>query len=128
MNSNKYIIGLYSSNVDYCIDHNLTREEYNKIYENSPVYVMLCDEKIITKCKNHNELYEKNLHSGCFIETIPFATNKEVKDYVNYLTMKYKLKNVTNNRFKEIESIKEDERKKEAFALAEKMIASEEVM
>lgn len=128
MNANKIIFALYSSNYDYCVDNNLTYEGYKKIYENTPAYVLLCDEKVITKCKNADELYQKGLTNGCFIDTQLKDSPEELEENVNYLQKKYKIKSVSNDEFKEIESKKQLQRVKKAFATAEKMIADEEEM
>ena len=123
---NKYIVSIYSYNDDYCAKNDLTLEEYKELYNSTPAYVILLDEKIITKGKSVNDLYRKGLTCGCFIDCINKETPKEVKEEVEEMIKKYDLKMVSNSEFKKIESLKQKQRTKKAFGIAEDMIRDDE--
>ena len=118
MKANKVFFDLYSTS-----GGKIPYEEYKAWYEkNDIVYIVLVDEKIYTKVKRQ-EMFDKCLNHGCFLEHLAFETPEEVRsealEFVKRLGASY----VSVDEFIEIEHKQQSKRVASAFAFAEEMIS-----
>lgn len=117
MRANKVIFDLYSTS-----GGKITPADYKAYYEaNNLVYIVLVDEKIYTKVKR-DEMFDKGLNCGCFIEHKPSDTPSQVETSANALISTIGARFVSVNDFISIEEKNSANRVKRAFAVAEKMI------
>lgn len=115
---NKIIYDIYSTGGGL----GMTRDEYAKYYaENDIVYIILVDECVFTRVKR-SEMFENNLHLGCFIEHRPSMTADESHRRAIATIKSINAREVTPQQFVEIERRDNDSRTASAFATAEKLI------
>lgn len=119
MRSNKIFFDLYSTS-----GGTLPYEEYRQWYDrNDTVYIALIDLAIYTKVPR-KEMFEKNMHHGCFIEHKSYDTPEEVRSHALDLAERRNLLFVEPDEFIRLEKMNESERVAKAFAIAEQMIAN----
>ena len=114
MKANKIFFDLYSPG----------KAEAEQIYyeKNDMVYICLMDLGIYTKV-HRQEMFDTNMHHGCFIEHEPSMTEVGKKEKAFKLIHEYNLMYLPPEDFREAERSGEKERVKKAFAYAEKLIA-----
>lgn len=116
--ANKLFFDLYSTSGE-----KMPKEEYKKFYEkNNMVYIVLVDKKIYTKVARQ-EMFEKGLHHGCFLESYPYDTPKEVETHAMLMVKRVGARYVDPVEFQIIEEQGEQERTQRAFAYAERLIS-----
>ena len=124
MRANKLFYDLYSTNA-YGPLQSLSYEDYRKWYDkHDDVYIILVDRRIYTRVKRQ-EMFNKGLHNGCFIEHFPFNTPEEVRTAALQKVKELDLMFVYPDEFKAIEQQNEDDRVAKAFLMAEQMIAND---
>lgn len=103
---NKLILGVDIFN--YCLNSEINSHKEREEFENKqPVYALLCDEKVILKCKNFKELHNNKVDNYKF-DVNCYDSPRELEDYVSYLKDKYQLKEVSIDEFKRIENAREE--------------------
>lgn len=118
MKANKIFFDLFSTS-----GGEISHEDYRKWYDkNDMVYIVLRDKSIYTKV-HRKEMFDKNMHCGCFLETRPSRTPKEVRKEALALVKEINAIYVEPNEFIRIEQENEKERVSKAFARAEQLIA-----
>lgn len=117
MKANKIFFDLYSTSGDL-----LPYDEYKNYYiKNDIVYICLMDEGIFTKV-HRQEMFDKNMHYGCFIEHRCFRTAEDVDEEAIDFIIKYNLVYTTPDEFIKIEHDAESIRVGKAFEYAERLI------
>lgn len=117
MKANKLFFDIYSTG------GSIPYEEYRLFYkQNDTVYICLLDEGIYTKVKRQ-EMFDTNMHHGCFIEHYCSITADDVRTQALSYIEKYNLMYVTPEEFRRIEAKDPNHRYIKAFAEAEKIIA-----
>ena len=117
MRANKIFFDLYSTSGGA-----LPHEEYKKWYDkHDTVYILLMDAGIYTKVPRQ-EMFDKNMHHGCFIDHYPCKTPEDVQRAAMNVVDSYNLLFVSPDEFIQIEKADEKNRVIKAFATAEKMI------
>lgn len=120
MLANKIIIDLYSTS-----GGKMKKEDYKKFYnENDMVFIALLDKKVCTYV-HREEMFEKGMNYGCFIENIPQETPQRVQAMSIAYIKRYRLQEVSNEEFIKLEKENETERVGKAFSVAEEMIAND---
>ena len=118
MKANKIIYDLFSTS-----GGTMSHEDFRSWYDkHDEVYIILVDEKICTKVKRQ-EMFDKGLHYGCFIEHEPRRTPEEVRKDALELANSLNCMFVSPDEFKTIEKAKEQQRIARAFMTAEMLIA-----
>lgn len=119
MRANKIFYDLYSTS-----GGTMPYEEYRAWYnKNDTVYIILVDEKIITKVKRQ-EMFDLNLHNGCFIKNNAYNTPEQVRENALKDAERFGCVFVSPKEFMTIEEKEEEERVAKAFTIAEWLIAS----
>jgi len=118
MRANKIFFDLYSTS-----GGKIPYEEYRKWYEkNDLVYIVLVDEMIYTKVKRQ-EMFDKGMNCGCFIEHVCSDTPEEVRSEALRFIERVGASYVSVDEFIAIERKQQNKRVASAFAVAEEMIS-----
>jgi hypothetical protein len=117
MRANKLFYDLYSTS-----GGTLPYKEYREWYDkHDTVYIILMDAGIYTKVPRQ-EMFNKNMHHGCFIEHYCFETPEQVAKNALRVVDNYDLMFVSPDEFIKIEKEDENTRTAKAFAYAERLI------
>ena len=115
--ANKIFFDLYST-----CGGKMPYEEYRKWYDqHDTVYIVLMDKGIYTKVRRQ-EMFDKGLQYGCFIEHCPYDTPEEVREHALKVVQEHNLMFVEPDEFVKLEKEQEDYRVAKAFQVAEQMI------